>query len=109
MKKRFILLAATVLLLQTPWVVYAQDSKVVDKIIEISKADNQTMNHLDMLVNRIGGRPIGSDAYQSATTWAATLFKQWGLEVEIQEVGELPVGFNRGPWFGKMLDNDGMT
>ncbi|MCL2738558.1 MAG: M20/M25/M40 family metallo-hydrolase [Bacteroidales bacterium] len=109
MKKRFILLAATVLLLQTPWVIYAQDNKVVDKIIEISKADNQTMNHLDMLVNRIGGRPIGSDAYQSATTWAATLFKQWGLEVEIQEVGELPVGFNRGPWFGKMLDNDGMT
>jgi hypothetical protein len=36
------------------------------------------------------------------------MLKTWGLEVEIQEVGELPVGFDRGPWFGKMLDNDGM-
>jgi hypothetical protein len=37
------------------------------------------------------------------------MFQKWGMEVEIQEVGELPVGFNRGPWFGKMLDDDGMT
>ncbi|MDR2586049.1 MAG: M20/M25/M40 family metallo-hydrolase [Prevotellaceae bacterium] len=97
------------IILQMPCLALAQDSNVVDKIIKIAQSDNQTMNHLDVLTNRIGGRPIGSDAYQSATIWAATLLKLWGLEVEIQEVGELPVGFNRGPWFGKMLDDDGMT
>ncbi len=66
------------------------------------------MHHLDVLTNRIGGRLIGSNAYENATNWTASLLKKWGLEVEIQEVGELPVGFNRGAWFGKMLDNDGM-
>jgi hypothetical protein len=66
------------------------------------------MQHLDVLTNRIGGRITGSDAFTNATYWAASLFKKWGLEVEIQEVGELPVGFNRGPWFGKMLDDDGL-
>ena len=109
MKKCVILFAAMAVILQVPCGAFAQDHSVVDKIIEIAKTDNQTMNHLDVLTNRIGGRLIGSDAYQSATLWAATLFQQWGLEVEIQEVGELPVGFNRGPWFGKMLDDDGMT
>ena len=109
MKRRTNLVAATFMLLLFSLSVTAQDNKVVDKIIDISKINNQTMNHLDVLTNRIGGRPIGSDAYWQATVWAATMFKNWGLEVEIQEVGELPVGFNRGPWFGKMLDDDGMT
>ena len=87
----------------------AQEQSVVDYIIATAKTDNQTMQHLDVLTNRIGGRPIGSNAYETATYWTASLFRKWGLEVEIQEVGELPVGFNRGPWFGKMLDSDGMS
>ena len=89
--------------------IFAQEQSVVELIIEAAKADNQTMQHLDVLTNRIGGRLIGSDAYANATYWTANLFKKWGLEVEVQEVGELPVGFNRGPWFGKMLDSDGMN
>lgn len=83
---------------------------VVDKVVSLAKIDNQTMHHLDVLTNRIGGRPIGSDAYESATRWAVHLFEKWGLEIEVQEAGTLPVGFNRGPWFGRMLDDgDGMT
>jgi len=109
MKKLFHLLATVILLWQSPFGAFAQNDKVVDHIIEMAKTDNRTMEHLDVLTNRIGGRPIGSDAYHSATLWAATLFRQWGMEVEVQEVGELPVGFNRGPWFGKMMDDDGMT
>ena len=109
MKQRFILFVVSLFLLQTTLVVFSQTTTVVDRIIAISKVDNQTMEHLDVLTNRIGGRPIGSDAYQSATIWTAAMFKKWGLEVEIEEVGEIPVGFNRGPWSGKMLDHDGMT
>lgn len=86
-----------------------ENKKVVDKIIELGTKENQTMHHLDILTNRIGGRLIGSDAYENATYWAAGLFRKWGLEVQVIEVGELPVGFNRGPWFGKMLSPDGMT
>lgn len=80
-------------------------NKVTRKVIEIGRTDNRTMEHLDVLSNRFGGRPIGSNAYTNATCWVADLLKGWGLEVEIQEVGELPVGFNRGPWFGKMYSD----
>lgn len=87
---------------------FSQTDPVVEKIIEIGVNDNQTMDHLDILCNRIGGRPIGSDAYDNATMWATSKFLEWGMEVELDEVGELPVGFNRGPWFGRMLSDEGM-
>jgi len=87
---------------------FSQTEPVVDRIIEIGKTDNQTMEHLDILCNRFGGRPIGSDAYENAAEWAAHKFREWGMEVEMDEAGELPVGFNRGPWFGKLLGEEGM-
>lgn len=86
----------------------AQQNKVVKTIIEIGNADNQTMDHLDVLTNRFGGRLIGSDAYENAGEWCAAQFRKWGIEVEMDEVGTLPVGFNRGPWFGRMLSENGM-
>jgi carboxypeptidase Q len=81
---------------------------VVQRMIEISQTDNQTMDHLDVICNRFGGRLIGSDAFENAADWAAYKFKQWGMEVIMDEAGELPVGFNRGPWFGRLLSDNGM-
>jgi hypothetical protein len=86
----------------------AQQNKVVEKIIELGKTDNQTMHHLDVLCNRFGGRLIGSDAYENAALWCASEFKKWGMEVIMDEAGTVPVGFNRGPWFGRMLSDNGM-
>ncbi len=86
----------------------AQD-KTTRKIIEIGQNDNRTMIHDDFLANRIGGRPVGSHALEDAEKWVASQFKSWGLEVMVQEVGEIKVGFNRGPWYGRMLSEDGMT
>lgn len=88
---------------------FAQLDSVVQKIIEIGKTDNQTMRHLDILCNRFGGRPIGSDAYDNAAEWAASEFKKWGMQVKMDEAGEMPVGFNRGPWFGRMLGGTEMN
>ncbi len=62
----------------------AQEDSVVNKIIELGRKDNKTMEHLDVLTNRIGGRLLGSDAYENATYWAAGLFKKWGIEVEVK-------------------------
>ena len=101
MKKILIL---SVIVLFQAFSSFAQKNQVTTLMIEKAKTDNQTMHHLDILTNRIGGRLIGSNAYETATYWVANLLKTWGLEVEIQEVGELSVGFNRGPWFGKMLN-----
>ena len=35
-------------------------------------------------------------------------FKSWGLDVQLEEAGTVPVGFNRGPWFGRLLSDNGM-
>lgn len=105
MKRVFILL---VILLCSTFTIVAQNEKVVKKIIEIGNSDNQVMDHLDILTNRIGGRFIGSDALINAEEWAIYTFKKWGLKVIVEDVGEVKTGFNRGPWFGRMLSEDGM-
>ena len=84
----------------------AQD-KTVKKIIETGKNDNQVMVHENHLANYIGGRPVGSSALTHAEAWVKEQFESWGLEVMVQEAGEINVGFDRGPWFGRMLSEDG--
>lgn len=104
--KRFSVLSALVLF----WgiAVLAQTDPVIQRIIEIGQTDNRTMDHLDVLTNRFGGRLVGSDAYSNAARWAASKFREWGMIVEMDEAGQVPVGFNRGPWFGRMLGDEGM-
>ena len=97
-----------VLLLMLSATTLFSQNKVTKKVMEIGRTDNRTMEHLDILTNRFGGRPIGSNAYTNVTYWVAGLLEEWGLDVEVQEVGELPVGFNRGPWFGKMYSDQSM-
>jgi hypothetical protein len=105
--KRLSLLVAIILL---ALVAYAggvqgqgQDDPVVQKIIQLGTTDNQVMTWNDYASNRFGGRETGTNAYTDATQWAVWQFKQFGIDAELDEVGEVPVGFNRGPWFGRML------
>lgn len=58
----------------------AQDA-TVNKIIEIGQTDNQVMDHLDILTNRIGGRVIGSNAYDNAVDWVSSSLRNgdWKL------------------------------
>ncbi len=107
MKKIALFMIAAAMVLSTG-AGFSQDKKVIQKIIEIGTTDNQAMDHLDVLSNRIGGRLIGSNAYDNAVEWAAWQFKEWGMDVIVDEAGEVPVGFNRGPWFGKLLSENGM-
>lgn len=100
MKKLFI--KVLLLLFISTSIILPQD-KVVKKIIELGKKDNQVMKWMDIVTNRFGGRVIGSDAYDNTADWAAYMFKKWGMQVEFDESGELPVGFNRGHWSGRML------
>lgn len=108
--KRIALIFSLLILVSFSSTLFSQDRKVVRKIIEEGTTDNRTMDHLDVITNRFGGRLVGSDAYENAANWCASKFREWGMEVEMHEAGEVPVGFNRGPWFGRMLDDeDGMT
>lgn len=86
----------------------AQD-KVIQKVMELGRTDNRTMQHDDFLSNVIGGRIVGSHNLEDAEKWVAAQFKSWGLEVEVQEVGQINVGFSRGPWSGRMVGGEEMT
>ena len=108
MKKRALMflivlavLAGAVVNSQTP--AKAPEDPVVKKIIELGTTDNQVMRWNDYASNRFGGRETGTNAYNDATEWAVWQFKQFGCEAYLDEAGEMPVGFNRGPWFGKMI------
>ena len=85
----------------------AQD-KTVRSLIELGTTDNRVMEIEDFIANRIGGRPVGSHALEDAERWVADQFRSWGLEVVVQEVGEIPVGFNRGPWSGRVVSGGEM-
>ena len=106
--KRITLIFLLIPLVVLSSVSFAQDRKVIDKIIEIGTTDNRAMDHLDIICNRFGGRLVGSDAYENAAEWCASKFHEWGMQVEMDEAGEVPVGFNRGPWFGRLLGENGM-
>ncbi len=86
------------------------NDEVVNKIIEMGTNDNKVMHHLDILNNRFGGRLIGSDAYENASDWLIREYGKLGIKAWKEEAGEVPVGFNRGPWFGKLhAGEEGMT
>lgn len=103
---KFLLIIITLFSINTT--LNAQNNLVNNKIIHIGKNDNQTMKHLDVLCNRFGGRLIGSAGYENAAEWAKLKFEEWGLEVELDEAGEVSVGFNRGPWFGRLIGDNSM-
>jgi carboxypeptidase Q len=98
-----VIIALAALVVSFQVFVHAQGDPVVAKIIQLGQADNQVMTWNDYASNRFGGRETGTNAYNDATEWAAWQFRQFGIEAQLEEVGEVPVGFNRGPWSGKML------
>lgn len=108
MKKNLMYMLTVLVAISFSLSLFAQD-KTVKKIIEIGTTDNRTMEHDDFLANVIGGRLIGSAALTEAEAWVKEQFESWGLEVMVQEAGQINVGFNRGPWFGRMLSEDGMV
>lgn len=83
--------------------------KAIDKIIAEGTANNQVMDHLDILTGRFGGRLIGSAAFEDAAKWMLHKYAEWGIPAHLEEAGEVPVGFNRDAWFGRALGVDGVT
>lgn len=73
------------------------------RIVTLGTGEPRAMDWLDILSNRFGGRMAGSDAYTHAAQWARMQLQQWGVQAELEEAGQMSVGFNRGPWSGKMV------
>ena len=66
---------------------------------------SKVMAHLDHLVNRIGPRLTSSDNLTVACEWARDEFAAMGLaDARLEQWGTMDVGFNRGPWWGRMVE-----
>ena len=76
----------------------------IQSIIDAGRNGNQVQQHLDYLTNRIGPRLTGSEGVQAACQWARDYFEEIGLEARVEKWGEFPVGFERGPSYGRMLE-----
>ncbi|MBO4757165.1 MAG: M20/M25/M40 family metallo-hydrolase [Bacteroidales bacterium] len=105
MKRTFSIIGLALLMALT---LGAQD-KVTKAVLELGRTDNRTMEHADYIARNIGGRLVGTHMLHHAEDWVAEQFRSWGLEVTLQEAVEIGVGFDRGPWSGRMLSEDGMT
>ena len=106
--RKYIQMLTVVLAVSVSFEIAAQD-KVVSKVLELGRTDNQTMVHADYLNRVIGGRIVGSPSLTYAEQWIKEQFESWGLDVIVQEAGTINVGFMRGPWSGRMLSEDGMV
>ena len=79
-------------------------SPEVEQIVSAGARRVQVMDHLDVLCNRIGPRLTGSDNLTNACEWVRDRFESFGIEnARLEPWGEFPVGFNRGPWFGRVI------
>src|SRR4051812_33595495 len=76
----------------------ASDQATIDAIIREGKDHSQVMRKLTELCTKIGPRLTGSPQLSSGQQWAMAEFRKMGLKnVHLDEWGEVPVGFDRGP------------
>lgn len=70
----------------------------IARLIDNGKRRNQVMRHLDTISHKIGPRLTGSTNLAKGQQWAMAEFKKWGLKnVHLEQWGDVPVGFDRGP------------
>lgn len=81
----------------------AKPTPVAQKVISLGQTDNKVQEHLDYLTNRIGPRLTGSEGLQAACEWSRDKFAAMGLKSRLEQWGEFPVGFERGPSYGRMV------
>jgi hypothetical protein len=87
-----------------PEIPQVSDDPIVQKIVELGITDSQVDAHLNYLVENIGPRLTSSHNLMRAERWARDQFASWGLESKLEQWGSFPVGFDRGPWSGKVVD-----
>jgi hypothetical protein len=94
-----------------PWgLTRAIEPADVERILEAARTGSKVTDYLDVLSNRFGPRLTSSDALDHASEWTRKQFQEIGLaNARLEEWGEFPVGFNRGPWQGRMLSPEPMT
>jgi len=79
------------------------ESPEIQAIIEAGRNNSQVQDHLDVICNRIGPRLTSSEGLTAGCLWAKEKFESMGLSnVQMEQWGEFPVGFERGFSAGQM-------
>lgn len=80
------------------------DPYTVQRILDEGVHRNQVVEHLRYLTQQIGPRLTGSSRALKANEWVRDQFVIWGLtNPRLEQWGEIPVGFDRGPSTGKVF------
>lgn len=87
----------------TPKVAKVSDDPIVQRIVELGTNDSRVDEYLQHLTKVVGPRLTGSHALMEAERWTRSKFASFGLDARIERWGEVPVGFDRGPWSGGMV------
>ena len=103
-------LRIVVLLFAAPLALHAQVTPLQFAAIKQEGFEkSQVQAHLDHLTNRVGPRLTSSDNLTVACEWARDTFVELGIaNAHMEEWGSFAVGFNRGPWFGRMTKPEPM-
>lgn len=81
---------------------------VVQRVVELGIRDPQVGPMLKELTETFGPRLTGSHNLMGAEVWCRDKFRSFGLDAKLEPWGELAVGFDRGPWSGKMVSPEAM-
>jgi hypothetical protein len=81
------------------------DPETVRKIIAEGKDNSRVMEFMEHLTGKIGPRLTGSNNLLAANAWTRDMFEGFGLQnAHLWQWGTIPVGFDRGPCSGKMVE-----
>ncbi len=76
------------------------------KIIADAQKTSEIMKNLEYLSDVIGPRLTGSNNVKHANEWTAEVMKKYGLQNVHLEPWELPIGWERGTAYMKIIDPD---
>ena len=81
------------------------DTDTIARIIAEGKNNSQVWDHLTYLSDQIGPRLTGSTRMMQANVWMRDQFAAYGLSnAHLDKWGEIPVRFDRGPSWAKMVE-----
>jgi carboxypeptidase Q len=88
---------------EAPAIPEVDGDAVVKAVVRLGHTDNHVMDHLRHLTEQIGPRLTGSHRLMEAERWCRDELARFGLQARLERWGEVPVGFDRGPWSGGMV------
>ena len=80
----------------------ASSDPVVTAIISEGRSNSRVMEYLERLP---APRLSSSTKLTEACEWARAEFEKLGLKARVEEWGQFPVGFDRGPWSAILITN----